>query len=449
MEKKGIIVKITNDGIWLNSSLLLPIYRTNIPFTHLKFRFHEPIYWKLEMIKYESKTNSLNVRVSDYSLSDIKGFGEQIPKKSVEILLFENFDWKKLEPLLYSYQKVKLLEVLTNIESDPFSSGDSVFPVPQSTDWERNRQLLETGQERTKFQGNQYDSVYRKPKVYDLTEEFKIKYTDAQFKLGYVTFRKKVKQLGAEVEFKIVNEHILAEFENIKFWFAKKLKSNKFTVKVRIEVTDNKITEVVASSKEIELINPELIEGVKYQRTMSLKKMNITSTVDKSLFTSEEIFKAIDSEDIEGNVFKQSEQDILDFFMQNENIRNRKQLAYLSGKKQSEKNKLRYTLNPNFGFLFFIEGVENNHYVWELLHSHATYIWSIPKESIEIELQFKRIESIVNQIRYSGRDEYKRAYKNNHKDNDLVFRVIYHKEIDSHFVDSFPKWKDELNEQLT
>jgi len=101
-----------------------------------------------------------------------------------------------------------------------------------------------------------------------------------------------------------------------------------------------------------------------------------------------------------------------------------RQLAYLAGTKQSQNHKLRYTLNPNFGFLFLIEGAKNKHFVWELLNSHATYIWSIDKSVKEIKLQFKRVESIINMIRTSGRGNYKRAFRNNHQDNDLVFRVI-------------------------
>lgn len=156
----------------------------------------------------------------------------------------------------------------------------------------------------------------------------------------------------------------------------------------------------------------------------------------------------MDSDDIEGNVFNQTEKDILNFFLEKKGVRNKKQLAYLSGKKQSENHKLRYTLNPNFGFLFLVEGEKNNHFIWELLNSNATYIWSIEKSEREVELQFKRIEDIVNTVRTSGRENYKSAYRNNHQDNDLVFRVISHENIDSNLIDEFPKWKNKLNEQL-
>ena len=267
--------------------------------------------------------------------------------------------------------------------------------------------------------------------------------------LGYVTFKKHIKEIDKNIDFKIVNDHILAEFDNIKYWFSKRLKTKRFQVKASITLIDNKITEINAKSKEIDLITPELIDNIKYLRTIELTKAPRVSNIDKSLFTAEDIFSQVDTEDIEGNVFKQSEQDILNFLIEKSNVRNKKELAYLSGKKQSENHPIRYTLHPNFGFLFLIEGEENNHFVWELLNSHATYIWTIDKSEQDIKLQFKRIENVVNTIRSNGREKYKSAYKHTHQDNDLVFKVINHKDIGSNLLDEFPKWKNKLNEQLT
>jgi hypothetical protein len=170
--------------------------------------------------------------------------------------------------------------------------------------------------------------------------------------------------------------------------------------------------------------------------------------IDKSLFTAEDIFNTGESDDVEGNVFRQDEKDILQFLITHHNTRNRKQLEYLSGNKQSANFRIRFTLHPNFGFLFLIEGRENNHFVWELLNTHATYIWSIGKSEKDIELQYRRVEDIINTIRNTGREQYKRAYKYNHHDSDLVFCSIEHDDIASSFVDGFVKWKHRLNERL-
>lgn len=449
MEKKEIIIKITNERIYLNPQLHIPIENTNIPITHLKFRSRGELYWKVEMLEYSEIYKSLLVRVMEYTSTDFSKFNQQSPKKEVQILLFEKFDWLKLEPILSSYQRIKLKEVLDNIESDPyFPLGDNSQWAQKRIDWERNNELLEADENKLKHLVTDIKVKNHKPVVSNIYDTFKVKFTDAKFMLGYVACKNFIKRLGIDVHFKIPNEHILEEFENIKFWFSKKLKTKTFTVIANITIVDNIVTEVFATSKQIAQITPEIIDGVKYQRTLALSKPPRINLPDKSLFTGEEIFDQIDSEDLEGNIFNQTELDILNFFIQNESIRNRKQLAYLAGKKQSEEYKLRYTLNPHFGFLFFIKGKENNHFVWELLDSHATYIWSMQKSGSTIEFQIKRIENILNIIRASGRENYKKEYRNNRLDEDIVFNLIDHKKIDSNSVDSFPKWKDRLNDQL-
>lgn len=436
MENKELTIKVSNDRIYFNPQLSIPIRQTNIPKEHLTFRSHEDIFWKVEMLEYKSEDKCLKVKVKDYNTTDISKFDHQQQKKVVDQLLFEKFDWMRLEPILSAYKKIKLHEVLFNIDADPFSRGDFPLPKVDKADYNYASIRVLTAEE-------------IKSEAVTIAEDFWIYFTEAHFMLGYLTFKKHINRLGKELDFKIVNEHILAEFDNIKFWFAKKLKSRKFKVSAVITLTAGVVTETIATSKHIDQITPELIDSVKYQRTFALTNEPKVTSPDKSLFTAEEIFTQIDTEDLEGNVFNQTEEDILNFFLEKSGVRNRKQLAYLAGKKQAENHKLRYTLNPNFGFLFFVEGIENNHFVWELLNSHATYIWSMEKQQKDIELQFKRIESIVNTVRTSGREQYKRAYRNNHQDNDLVFRVIYHKNIASNLVDDFPLWKSKLNEQLT
>ena len=438
MNSDEIIIKVFNDRIYFNPKLSILIQHTNILTSHMSFKTHYDIFWKVEMVKYNSEDRSLKVKVKDYNANDISKFDIQTPKKQIDKLLFEKFDWQKLEPHLYSYRKNSLQEIIFNTDKTPSSSSNA-----DMTKLEKLKLLITSSFTQVE------KKVEYKPFVTNFQEDFWIYFSDAHFMLGYVTFKKYIKKRECEIDFKIKNEHILAEFDNVKFWFAKKLKTRKFKVSATITLTDDVVTETTASSIQIDQITPELIDSIKYQRTFALTKEPKFTTIDKALFTADEIFNQFDSDDIEGNVFNQSEEDILNFLLEKNKIRNKRQLEYLSGKKQSENHKLRYTLNPNFGFLFLVIGETNNHFVWELLNSHATYIWSIDKLEMEIELQFKRIESIVNTIRTMGRENYKRAYKNNHQDNDLVFRPISHKDIGSNLVDNFPKWKSQLNEQLT
>lgn len=444
---KELVVKVTNEGVYLNPKLLVPVGQTNIPIQHCKFRTHEDIFWKAELLEYNQETKCWKIKVIDYFASDIKNFDRQKSTKEVHRIAFEKFDWLQFERHLSNYKKIKILDVLLNHDAERFFREEpkqKTFP---------SLPVVNPSQEKDELQTNLIDDSLRqpifqvRPAVRKIRVEFSIYFSDAHFMLGYVTFSKNVKEIGDRIDFKIKNDYILPEFDNIKSWFAKRLK-RKFKVFATIVTTDGKVTDVTSSSPQIDMINAELVDSIKRQRTISIIKPPRISEIDKSLFTSDEIFGEMDSDNVEGNVFRQTEQDILNFLLDNHKTRNRKQLEYLSGSKQSEKFKLRFTLHPNFGFLFFIEGKENNHFVWELLNSHATYIWSIDKSDREIELQFKRIEESINTIRDSGREQYKRAYRQNNHDSDLVFCVIDHDDITSNFVDGFVKWRHRLDERI-
>lgn len=447
---KELIIKIDNQNIHLSPKLTVPIHHTNIPYEHCEFRSHRDIFWKVELLEYNKDNKCWKMKVVDYSANDINNFDRQKSTKEVERIAFEKFNWIELERLLTNYHKIKLLNVLNNHDTNRFyreeqkQKTDLAFSVADFS-----HQINEVNLSQTQYKAISFVPNEREPIIETLKVMFDVYFSDASFKLGYVTFSKIIKEIGDKLDFKIKNDHILAEFDNIKSWFAKKLKTKKFRVNAIIITTDSKVTEVTATSQEISMIDTELIDSIKYQRTIALTKSLRIIDTDKSLFTAEEIFGELDTDEIEGNVFSQNELDIFGFLLDNHKTRNRKQLEYLSGYKQAENSKLRFTLHPNFGFLFFVEGKDNNHFIWELLNSNSTYIWSIDKSEMAIELQYKRIEDSVNFIRDSGREEYKRAYRQNHHDSDLVFCEIKHDDITSNFVDGFVKWKHKLNEKIT
>ncbi len=428
MDQRTILIKVQNKGIYLNPELLIPIAMTNIPSGYLTFSDRQEIYWEVNMLRYAEENESLRVSVTDYKPLSISTFVSQKPKKAVSQVLFEKFDWGQLEPFLISYQKSQLLEVLENIDANPFSFAKSI-----------KEPSVHTKTEQPKSQG-----FFNIPPV---EETFHVPFNECQLKLGYVLITKELPALGKRVDIKILNDAILPEFDAIKPWFAKKLGVKRIKVTVIINSNASNEISIKASSPQVDQINQELIDGIKYQRTLALTSEPNISFPDKSLFSADDVFSSFD-EDPQGNVFVQSENDILSLLADNEKIRNRSQLVYLAGKKQSVDHKLRFTLSPDFGFLFFVEGEECNHFVWELLNSNATYIWSIDKDQDSVSIQYKRIENAINSVRAKGRTSYKNAYRENHIDADLVFNVINHKHIGSNFIDSFPRWKSKLNELL-
>jgi len=445
---KELIIKVDNREIYLSPELIIPIRHTNIPYNHCRFRSHEDIFWKVELLDFNPDNKCWKMKVVDYFATDIGNFSRQKSTKPVERIAFEPFDWPKFESHLLNYQEIKMQNVLKNHDADGFFR-EELQQVSVPTKEVTGNQTMENLPSQSLLNTTAIARSDGRPLIETHNLEFQVYFSAAYFMLGYVTFSKHISEVGEKVEFKIENDNLLSEFENIKFWFGKKLNTKKFKVYATITTTDGKLTDVTATSPQIAAINEALIDSIKYQRTIALTKSPRIPETDKSLFTAEEIFGEMQSDDIEGNVFRQNEQDILSFLLDNHKTRNRKQLEYLAGSKQTRNNKLRFTLHPNFGFLFFIEGEKNNHFVWELLNSHATYIWTIEKSEMETALQYKRIEASINTIRDHGREQYKRAYRQNHHDSDLVFCAIEHEDITSNFVDGFVKWKHKLNEKIT
>lgn len=444
MAHRILIIRVDNERIHFNPELAISIQASNIPQKHLTFSSRKSIYWKVEMLEYNAEGRRLKVAVLDYAFGETQQFIEQKPKKQVAQILFEKFDWKKLEPLLIHYKSSALKEVLINLNTDPFS-------VDSSGSIETENKFHNTSR------NEEYEWDVDDPNIHGqkalqtivIEERFTMPFTKVKFVLGSVRCSKHISKLDQVIDFEILNENLLPEFENIKNWFSKKLKTKKISVTVKIVVKDGEVIEQKATSKQIDRINSELIDGVKHQRTLALVRDPRISDLDKSLFTAEEIFNQVNTNDIEGNVFAQSELDVLNILMNQENVRNKKHLAYLSGKKQSVDHKLRYTLFPDFGFLFLIEGETSNHFVWELLQSHATFIWSLERGNGKIARQYKRVEGFINFVRLHGREHYKRGNRQGDLDSDIVFRVIKHDKIGSDLVDDFPIWRARLNEQIT
>jgi len=443
MGKKEIIIKIENNRIYLTPRLSISLNQTNIPEDSLSFRNSKTFYWLLEMLSYDGAKECLSVRIMDYEYADPLPFVRQEPKRAVSRLHFESLDWEELELQLSSYQKKKLEGLLVFEETDPFEETPD-YIIPKSTTFKIPEHPEDSPNKPDPGEVN----IPQPSKTSSYRDTISVPFEALIFKLGYVAFSRFIPQFEMELDFKISNEHLLAEFEPIKFWFAKKLKAKEIKVALRVDLYDDGEIESFAKSIHIDQITPAFIEGVKYQRTAALTKMPKISDINKALFSSEDIFDQLDTKDQKGNAFQQSEMDILNHFLKDANIRNKQQLQYLAGNKQSENYPLRYTLAPHFGFIFLVEGDQNNHFIWELLNSHATYIWSIEKGEQAIHLQYKRIETTINSIRTSGRGLYKQAYHATHIDQDLAFRVINHASIHSNFSDSFLKWKHKLNEHL-
>jgi hypothetical protein len=448
MPQKDIIIKIDNKQIFFNQSFSIPTRNSNLPMDHMTFRFNYDLFWRIELINYSLDNQCWRIKVLDYSAKNIDTFNEQKPTRPIERLEFELLDWEKLEPLLSSYQAIKLVDYLynhhinTNLKTEvyyqkgevPFSK--SAYEIPNE---------IPTNRIESEYK---FSNIPKGPFTEHINLSFSVKFQEATFTNGAVIFNKFIKKVGTQINFKIENSYLLEEFDNIKLWFSKKLKAKRFKVSSTITLVDGKFSHASSSSPEIAMITTNLIDSIKYDRTIALTKPPKTINPDKSLYSTEDIFQLLDPELREGNVFNQSEPDIIKSLTETEFVRNRKQLEYLSETKQSSHSKIHYTLNPLFGFLFLNETKVKYHFIWELLKSHATYIWSIDKENNDINSLYSKIEEIINIIRLIGREEYKKTYSKVNIGYDFTFKAIDHQDITINLDDGFKKWKSKLDDIL-
>jgi hypothetical protein len=422
-----VIIQVTNQEVLLCPSIALPIENTNIPVAHMRFSSHRPIYWEVEQLSFDAVACELRVRVVDYESRKVNQFKQQAPKKAIHRVLFEKFDWLPLQRQLTSFQKSMLQDFMDNLEAHPFSYQISkIIPTKIKTPVAPQ---AASGRKKVVFAQS-------------------LKWPEVQLKMGYAEcLVEHPHRDGEEVLVRVLNDFLLPEFETIKAWFAKKLQHKRVNVMGSWEEADGVIHNIVAKSEVIGLIGPDLIESIRYQRSYALTKAPSRFQPDKSLFTTDDIFDAFEDSLEGGNVFGQEDADILQFLLEKSEVRNKKQLAFLASQ-QLAGEKLRYSLHPNFGFLFVLEGERCRHFVWELLNSHATYLWSIDKTAGSLTAQWQRVETVINSIRTQGREAYKQSYRSEMVVDDLVFNHLPHEKSGSDFVDHFPRWRHRLLEHL-
>jgi len=280
----------------------------------------------------------------------------------------------------------------------------------------------------------------RQPHKVTIKEIFYVPLKNVRFKLGGVSFKKKFKEYKETLELSIPNYEIREEFDAVKNYFANVLKTKKVKVTVNIEISDNNVTSVEAKSPEIEKIDKELIDNVKFEFVKSTMKKKIKVEIDKTLFTMNEYFDTFADGKIKSSTFYHSDEEFLKDLLIITKSKHYKHLRFLSSKHSHDIMKLRYVLKP-FSFIFLIQGDRNYHIVWETLDTEeATWVWHITKDNNVLKMTLRKVEDIINVIKVQG----KTAYISSHDD---AFRRIYHDYSD--LVDGFLKWKGELVSILT
>ena len=338
MERKRLI-RISKNRIFLTPELSLSLSQTSLVGKNLSFRTHEDIYFQIEVLAHDKELHKIRVEIIDYQPANIDSFKDQTAKGKVLFIQFIPLKWEFIEKYLSSYTKNALIRekiVIEDISEINIYKGE-------------NQHLL-----LPEINKNYAKQQFKEPFIERITEEAKIYFKEAIFNLGFVAFSYKSKINEETYNLKIENHYLLPEFNAIKSYFPKAFGGKKqFSINIIFTLIDKIVTDIVTTSPEIERINENILDCVKRERVAKLISTPLHISINKSLFTAEDIFDSFEDNLKDGNIFNQSEEDILNFLLETKVVRNAKHLQFLSGSKHSIKQKLLFTLKPLFGFVFF------------------------------------------------------------------------------------------------
>jgi len=266
-----------------------------------------------------------------------------------------------------------------------------------------------------------------------INEKIEVPIEQLEFRFGNIAFKYPIVAFNnKEVEFEIENLNVRPEFTVLKPYFIRFLKSTSALVNIRATLQHNRLVFKSASSNDLDKINREVIESVKF-RFLNKEIIKATPKGEENL---------LDAGQIQGGseqLIYTNEDDLLENILAIKQYKHHRHLRYLSQKHERTILKLRFVLEP-FSFVFLLSGNNQHHLVWETLDTEeATYIWHIEKSIYELERSVKQIDRLFGQIRTQGRQQYLET-------NPEQFSRVVHDYSDDQ--KGFIIWKDLLEEKL-
>jgi hypothetical protein len=423
------LIRILGQKIYLNADKAFALAQTNLAGGSLTFGRGHDIFWEVAFDQNSFRENTLTLIVTNYHPSDTTAFAKQPVAESLHKLCFKGIHWGELLPHLISYMPNRL-----------FQSGAVIDKKAQDAPSPEGLKRSFTATTKQPFV-----TAAPGPKTIVHKDSASIRYEDAEFHDSYISFAHRFDWYHYTIKFTIENPWLKKEYDYIRFYFARAMgDKHAFNVDVTVTITEGKITEKTAASSEINKIDSGVIDSIKYHRIMNLiKEPSIRK--ERSLFSADDIFDNFENENA-GNIFKQTGEELLHYILANRVVRNEQQLKCLSGELHSRAQKLRFTLNPFFGFLFYLEGRNNHFFCWELLDSHATYLWSFPRGADSSDVLYKIVEEQISIVETIKREQYRKLQK---EQPSPVYRFIplEHTKVNES-VGSFKNWKEKLETLL-
>ena len=268
--------------------------------------------------------------------------------------------------------------------------------------------------------------------IITIEQKIKVPINLLEFRYGSIAFKFRVQETNTELEFEIENLEVRPEFEVLKPYFSKALKSKNVKVDIYAELENDKLISQLATSHDIEKINREVIEGVKFKFITKNIFNRSSQTTKENLLTVNEIQQ-------EKQTLYTNEQELLEDILRNNNFKHSKQLRFLAKWHESAFLKIRFVLSP-FSFVFLLAGEQQFHIILETLDTEeATYLWHTDKNKQSLISMVKEIDQQLNIIRNKGRQAFMDTNPNN-------FSKVLHDY--SNEKKGFIIWKNLLEERI-
>ncbi|MFZ1825743.1 MAG: DEAD/DEAH box helicase family protein [Chitinophagales bacterium] len=266
-----------------------------------------------------------------------------------------------------------------------------------------------------------------------IERQIKIPIEQLEFRYGSISFKHSIPELKTELEFEIENLEVRPEFEVLKPYFSKAIKSKNVKIDIHAEFENDKLISQLATSNDVKKINREVIEGVKF----TFVSKNI---IGRPLLQNKNLLDINQIQGEKSNSLYNSGAELLEDILKKENFKHHKHLQFLSQRHDRSTLKIRFVLNP-FSFVFLLTGKEHFHLVMETLDTEeATYMWHFPIDKPTLKIKLKEIDEQLGIIKNKGRQVFLESQPAN-------FTRILHDYSDE--KKGFIIWKDLLEEQIT
>ena len=274
--------------------------------------------------------------------------------------------------------------------------------------------------------------VVKPPDIIKIDQQIRISIEKLEFQYGNVTFKYRIEEIQTDLDFDIENVDIRPEFEVLKSYFAKALKSKNVKIHIHAEFENRKIVSQLATSTDISKISREIIEGVKFRFITKHFLEKPKSEGSTELIDINQL--QVDKESLYN-----SGEELLNDILSNKNYRHKRNLQYLADLHEKTILKLRFVLSP-FSFVFLLKRKINYHIILETLDTEeATYMWYFDADKRGLPVMLKLIDEDLNRIRNKGRQSFL-------ENAPVNFSRVHHDYSDDR--KGFVIWKDSLEERL-